>query len=138
MDAKVENTATGLFPVHYRCSTGMAGAPELTLSLMVNTPNRMVSGIGSVTQAILPSNIVTAQLTGSYQEYSDVNGPNYIVSLDGYAPGVVNNDTSPVLQVEMTLVGGWETGTANFSFRRAPQGPTTHITDDKVTLVTQS
>lgn len=138
MDVKVDQSETGLFLVNYRVSTGLAGAPELSLALMVNTPNRVVSGFGKVTQAIQHPDVVSGQIAGSYQEISDVNGPNYIVSLDGYAPVVINQDASPVIQAELTLVGGWDSGTAMFSFRRAPHGPMTHITDAKVEKVAQT
>ncbi|MGH1417069.1 MAG: DUF1842 domain-containing protein [Pelagimonas sp.] len=138
MDTKVETGETGLFLVNYRVSNGMAGAPVLTLALTVSTPNRMVSGIAHVTQALQHPNVATAQVTGSYHEYSDVNGPNYVISLDGYAPVVVNNDARPILEAELVLVGGWESGTGSFSFRRAPQGPMTHITDAAVEMTSKA
>lgn len=138
MDAKVQQSATGLFLVNYRISTGLAGAPALTLSLSVDTTTRWVSGLGKVTQAVLHPDVVTAQVTGSYHEISDVNGPNYVVSVDGYSPVVINNNGSPIIQAELTLVGGWDSGTAMFSFRRGLFGPMTHITDAKVEKISQS
>ncbi len=138
MDVKVQQSETGLFLVNYRVSTGLAGAPSLSLALSVDTIKRWVTGLGKVTQAVLHPDLVAAQVTGSYHEVSDVNGPNYVVSLDGYSPVVINNNGSPVIQAELTLVGGWDSGTATFSFRRGLYGPMTHITDAKVEKISQA
>ena len=135
MDTKTDNKI-GLFAVDYRISTGTPGAPELHLSLSVNTPNRTVSGFGQVTQAVLHPDVASAQMTGSYHEIGDVNGPNYVVSLDGYSPVIIDNDTRPVIEAELTMVGGWDSGTCNFSYRKAVNGPMTHVTDAKVRRVT--
>ena len=131
--ASDKSTDTGLFIVSYNVSTGMAGAPNLQLDLHVNTTNQQVGGGGSVTQATYPPHPVTAQMGGSYKEYSDVNGPNYVVSLDGYTPVVINGDTRPIIEAGLILEGGWESGTGSFSFRRGVGGPMTHITGAKVT-----
>lgn len=138
MDGSIDHAEVGLFLVKYRVLTSVAGAPALSLALMVNAPNRVVSGFAKVSQAVQHPDLVSAQITGSYQEISDANGTNYSVSMDGYAPVAVNQDTSPVLHAELTLVGGWDSGTANFSFRRAPYGPMTHISGAKIEPLRQT
>lgn len=55
---------TGLFPVTYVVATPAIGAPVLTLSLLVNTPAKKVSGIAKITQSTNPPLVFHADVWG--------------------------------------------------------------------------
>ncbi|MDB0544583.1 DUF1842 domain-containing protein, partial [Ralstonia solanacearum] len=55
---------TGLFPVTYVVATPAIGAPVLTLSLLVNTPAKKVSGIAKITQSTNPPLVFQADVWG--------------------------------------------------------------------------
>lgn len=133
---KIEADQTGLFQVRYRVSTGTPGAPELELHLAVATPTRQISGIGQVTQSLEDPLIVSCPVHGEYREYTDINGVNYVISLSGHEKILPVGMPAPsCLEAALVLVGGWDRGTASFSYRTSPYGPMTHIHDATVTKV---
>lgn len=49
-----EDLRVGLFPVRYLVGTGLPGAPQLVLDLMVDTVDHSVVGRAAVSQAVSP------------------------------------------------------------------------------------
>ncbi len=55
----------GLFPINYRTS-GLPGAPTLALQLLVSTPDRKITGVATVTQAVNPPLVKKFHVAGVY------------------------------------------------------------------------
>lgn len=55
-----------LFVVELQAGTGLPGAPELHLSLAVDTVTRQLSGIGAVSQAVNPPLDMLTYVKGAY------------------------------------------------------------------------
>jgi hypothetical protein len=104
---------TGLFVAAYDISTGLAGAPTLHAQLSVYTPDKRVSGLGHVTQAVQrPPGFVT-RFDGSYTYLTVMPKVTHVLlTLTGYP------EFLPVMQpnaeVRMLLDPTWRTGTATF------------------------
>jgi hypothetical protein len=66
MGADSSANAVGLYRLCLSATTGLAGAPTLHLSLLVDAPSGRVTGQGSVTQALAPpyGNVPISNITG--------------------------------------------------------------------------
>lgn len=132
-DTKTNDTDVGLFLVTYDVVHEMPGAPNLKLSMTVNTVTHEINGMANITQALKNPDVMSCKVSGEFREISDVNGVNYTVHLTGFGLGIVN--MTPILEVGLTLVGGWEDGTGEFSYRPSVFGPWQHVTGATVTRV---
>lgn len=113
----------GLFPACYEVGKAMPGAPHLTLQMLVNAPEKAVSGYSMVGWAVNPPVAMKSKLTGDFT-YMTVMPKNthILVVLTGYPivkwppHGGIGPVLLPTLHVRMVLSEDWKTGTANFSF----------------------
>lgn len=127
----------GLFVVSYEITTGLAGAPTFHVNLAVNTPARIVSGGGTVTNTSNPPLNLHTSLRGDYTYMTVMpNNSKILVVLNGigeYSP--INPLEVENTKLRMVLEDDWSKGTANFSYRD-DRGQWNEIKDAKVTKVT--
>jgi hypothetical protein len=113
----------GLFPVCYEIGKDMAGAPHLSVQLLVNAPEKSVSGYSLVGWTVNPPVAMKSKLTGDFT-YMTVMPKNthILVVLTGYpiikwpVHGGVGPVILPNLHARIVLTEDWKSGTANFSF----------------------
>lgn len=113
----------GLFIACYKIGGGKPGAPLFDLHLCVNTPDKSVSGMGQLTQAVSPPLNLKTQLTGDFT-YMTVMPRNVhiLVVATGY-PSIAwppGGGIGPVLQpnasIRMVLEEDWKSGTATYKY----------------------
>ena len=115
--------SVGLFPVCFEIGKDMVGAPHLSLHLLVNAPEKSVSGYSLVKWAVSPPVKMKSNVTGDFT-YMTVMPKNthILVVLTGYPiikwppHGGVGPVILPNLHARIVLTEDWKTGTANFSF----------------------
>lgn len=116
-----DTARAGLFVATYEISTGLAGAPTLHVQLSVYTPEKRVSGIGHITQALPKQPDFATKLDGSFTYLTVMPDETHIlVTLTGY-PIVTwpsGGGVGPVLlencEVRVLLDASWRTGPASF------------------------
>ena len=113
----------GLFIVCYEIGGQMPGAPLFRVNLAVNTPHKVVTGQGHITQAINPPLDVATSLHGTYTYMTVMpNISHILVTAVGYPiidwpPGAgVGPVIPPNAELRMLLSSNWQTGTANFRY----------------------
>lgn len=127
----------GLFIVSYDISSGMFGAPNFHVNLVVSTPDSHITGQGQVTNgSINPPFIEHTRLSGDYSYMTVMpNDSKILVVLSGVGsyspvqPIIVENT-----RLRMVLNDDWQTGSANFAYRDE-KGEWQEVTDAKVTKV---
>lgn len=113
----------GLFVVSYRIGTDAPGAPTFETHLAVDTPNRRVSGLGTITQAVNPPLDVRTRLDGDFT-YMTVMPRNthILVTLTGFpvahlAPeGGIGPVALPNARLRMVLEEDWKSGVASYEY----------------------
>jgi hypothetical protein len=131
------STKSGLFIASYNITTGLAGAPNFEVHLTVNTVNRVVTGLGEVTQAVHPPLDVQTSLKGDFTYLTVMpDNTHILVVLQG------SGESSPITPAEiintklrMLLDKGWQSGVASFSY--FANGQWNNIEDAKVTIIKQ-
>jgi hypothetical protein len=130
----------GLFPVNYTLGTGLPGAPTFRLSLLVNTPDKMVNGWGRITQAVNPPLDIRTQVNGTYTYMATMKEVHILVVATGYpaADWPPHAGTGPVLQpnlhLRLVLAKDWASGTAFYQYRDAGD-PWVEVNDVPVKLI---
>lgn len=116
-----DGTKAGLFVATYEISTGLAGAPTLHAQLSVYTPEKQVSGIGHITQALPTPPDFATKLDGSFTYLTVMPDDTHIlVTLTGYPVvawppgGGIGPVLLPNCEVRMLLDASWRTGPASF------------------------
>ncbi len=110
------------FLANFQCGTGAAGAPALTLNLVVSNPMTddqppqpfAVGGIGTITQAVNPPVDVTTNISG----ITHPAGGGTVAAMIGVpAPGTQTN-----FQGVLVLPQGWgQDGTITYRYLRDGQ-----------------
>jgi hypothetical protein len=130
------NDTVGLFIASYDVSTGLPGAPVLHLRLVVSTPQRKVTGAGTVTQAVAKPDVFSTSLFGTFEPLALMPPAptNILVTLDGLPLGTPQESgIAETAHLRMLLDESWKAGVATF---RWLQGGEWHeIENGKVTLV---
>ena len=114
---------TGLFIACYEIGGDKAGAPSFKVNLSVYTPEKTVSGIGVIEQAVNPPLHITSKLHGTYT-YMCVMPKNCQIQIRATGNPVIKwsqiNGIGPVLQANveliMVLTEDWKSGSANYSY----------------------
>jgi hypothetical protein len=132
-----------LFRACYRLEhKGIAGAPVLSLQLLVDSQSKHVSGFCRITQAMNPPLELTTQLNGEFREISIQNLHLIIVTASGHSPvhmppvGGVGPVIPPDLQLLMALNDDWKSGTAEYEYRINPEDPHWQIVRDAEVIST--
>ncbi len=111
----------GLFPLHLIAEGGMPGAPTAKLYLGVYTPQKTVSGLVEITQALLDPVVCTSHVSGVYF-YEAVMGaePKIRIDLEGY-PAIIPPNSDIVLpenfKATIVLDDNWQNGTIIYEYR---------------------
>ncbi len=126
---------TGLFPVTYVVATPAIGAPVLTLSLLVNTPAKKVSGIATITQATNPPLVFHADVWGTFSQLQlEANAESSIIlTLDGNPSGQTSM-IAETFHFHGILSGNWQTGQASYRYE---EGGRWHAVEHAVMTVEQ-
>lgn len=119
----------GLFQITYKISIAppdqpIVGDTSSLLSLTVYTPDRSVSGIAKVRQAVNPPLNLSSKVHGEYTYLTVMpNNSHILVTATGYP----NLHWNPILglgpqifpnfELRMVLEDDWLTGRANFKYR---------------------
>lgn len=117
--------AVGLFHTRINVTTGLLGAPVLTLDLLVNTPAKRVSGVARIFQSTYPPLNFHADVWGEYSDLLLGEGEAHIVlNLTGSPSGPFST-LEQTFHLHGILAADWESGTA--SYRYLPlDGPERH------------
>jgi hypothetical protein len=92
----------------------MPGAPLLTVTMTVSTPQRTLTGMGRIMQAVNPPLDLTTKLDGDYTYMTVMpNESHILVVANGYPALPV---LQPNLQLRMVLKADWQTGTASYRY----------------------
>ncbi|WP_103068520.1 DUF1842 domain-containing protein [Aquimarina sediminis] len=123
-----ENNLVGLFHVTYEVTIGtpeqtIVGATSLFLSLAVYTPDRSVSGIAKITQAVNPPLNQSSKINGEYTYLTVMpNNSHILVTATGF-PNLnwnpkwgIGPQLQPNFELRMILEDDWQTGRANFKY----------------------
>ncbi len=116
-----EDLRVGLFPVRYLVGTGLPGAPQLVLDLMVDTVDHSVVGRAAVSQAVSPPLNFHADVWGSYvfrlapPPRRDGSGAIVQISLQGNQGGPQSNSMI-TFYGELLLKGDGKTGVASYRY----------------------
>lgn len=109
--------ATGLFHTRLNVSTGLLGAPVLTLDLVVDTPRKRVSGLARVFQSTNPPQNFKAQVWGDYSELKLGNkGEAHIVLNLAGSPSGPLSQIAQTFHLHGILAGDWASGTASYRY----------------------
>nr|WKF60218.1 hypothetical protein HUO10_004739 [Paraburkholderia busanensis] len=107
----------GLFPVNLRVATPAIGAPVLTLSLLVNTPAKRVSGVARIYQSTYPPLEFHADVWGNYTQL--LLNPNaeadIVLTLSGNPSGPTSG-LAETFQFHGVLKSGWQSGQASYKY----------------------
>ena len=111
-NAKAGIEQVGLFPVGYTITTGLPGAPTLHVQLTVSTPDKRVTGIGHITQALEHPPQFVSDLGGSYTYLTVMPDVTHIlVTLRGFP---ISPLLQPNCELSMLLDIAWKGGPASF------------------------
>ncbi|CAH0440261.1 DUF1842 domain-containing protein [Ralstonia pseudosolanacearum] len=126
---------TGLFPVTYVVATPAIGAPVLTLSLLVNTPAKKVSGIAKITQSTNPPLVFHADVWGTFSQLRVEEGAeaSIILTLDGNPSGQTSM-IAETFHFHGILSSNWQTGQASYRYE---EGGRWHAVEHAVMTVEQ-
>jgi len=104
----------GTFNACYEISTGLAGAPNLRLNLVVTTPTEKVNGSAEITQTTNPVFNAHYDVSGNFAYMTVMpNNTSIMVKLTGITGpqfGLVN------FEAYLVLNDDWKSGTANFRY----------------------
>lgn len=114
-----DNNIVGLFLANYVIGNGMLGAASFRMSLLINTPDRSVSGRGIVSQATNPPLNLVSNLSGEYH-YQCANNECYVlINLVGAQPyfGIppIGSDLQNT-RLHLLLNDDWQSGVGNVSY----------------------
>ncbi|UTW61732.1 DUF1842 domain-containing protein [bacterium SCSIO 12741] len=117
-----QGSSVGLFLVNYRVGNGMPGGVQLNLSLLVNTPDQKVTGVGHLGQSTNPPLSEYSQIKGDYSYMCTMNSCNILVVATGEGPSPILVHGVPMmvtnLKLRMSLEEDWQSGTAVFEYLR--------------------
>ncbi|HVE10736.1 MAG TPA: DUF1842 domain-containing protein [Paraburkholderia sp.] len=107
----------GLFPVNFRVATPAIGAPVLTLTLLVNTPGKRVSGVARITQTTYPPLHFQADVWGTFSPVTveSVSEADIVLSLAGNPSGPTSG-LAETFQFHGILKGDWKSGAASYRY----------------------
>ncbi|WCM23001.1 DUF1842 domain-containing protein [Paraburkholderia bryophila] len=107
----------GLFPVNLRVATPAIGAPVLTLSLLVNTPAKRVSGVARIYQSTYPPLEFHADVWGNYSQLQLAPGtdPVIVLTLSG-SPSGSTSGLAETFQFHGVLKSSWQSGQAGYKY----------------------
>lgn len=111
----------GLFTVCYQIG-GLLGAPDLNLSLVVNTVANTVNGSGVVS---IGDQHTYSNVHGTYTYMATMKDVHILVVATGYPVfewpphDGIGPALPPNLHLRMILTQDWARGTANFKFRNS-------------------
>jgi hypothetical protein len=124
----------GLFLVRYNVSTGLPGAPTLTLALTVNTVDRTMNGGARLTQATNPPLDRRMNVHGTYVPLPMPPAPGIAANLTGY-PALgwpSGGGGGPVIPADlilhMQLDSDFQGGRASYRYL-APNGEWIEVND---------
>jgi hypothetical protein len=124
----------GLFLVRYNVSTGLAGAPTLTLALTVNTVDRTMNGAARLTQATNPPLDRRMNVQGTYASLPLPPNPAIVANLVGHPVvqwphgGGIGPVILPDLNLHMQLDSDFQRGVASYRYL-APNGQWIDVND---------
>lgn len=123
-----EKKLFGLFHVTYKVTIGapdqpIEGATTLFLSLAVYTPDRSVSGIAKISQAINPPLNQSSKVNGEYTYLTVMPSNSHILVTATGFPNLnwnpkwgIGPQLLPNFELRMVLEDDWQTGRANFKY----------------------
>lgn len=116
-----QNSLEGLFLASYEIgNTHMMGNVRFHVSLLVNTADRSVTGVGNVTQPVSPPVNIRSELNGEFHYQCTMKSCHIMVNLSGTQPypGIPPFGVMPIhnTQLAILLDDDWKQGTANFSY----------------------
>lgn len=133
----MSETPVGLFPVNFAIGTGAAGAIAFRLSLLVNTPDKVVTGWGRISQAVNPPLDIRSNVHGTYTYMATMKDTHILVVATGYpvadCPPHTGTTLLPNLELRMVLTDDWASGTAFYKYRNG--GPWIEVKDVPVKLI---
>ena len=119
---KQQNQMCGLFQVSYLINGDLFGGTSFSVSLLVYTPTKTVSGMGHVSQAVNPPFSLTSQLQGEFSYLCTMESCHIMADLNGFClPTLLVHGVPQATQntkLRMLLNEDWKSGTANFKFLR--------------------
>ncbi len=115
----------GLFHVKY-CTSGPPGAPILHLDLLVNTPNKTITGMAAVTAALASPVLVSCPVAGVYSIMTVMPKLTHIqLKLHGVLLGdgnlVTAEPASALLEALAVLDENWSSGEVQYSYVHHPK-----------------
>lgn len=136
-----ESNIIGLFLANYVIGSGMLGAPSFRMSLLINTPDRSVSGRGIVSQATNPPLNLVSILSGEYHYHCAKSDCYVLMNLVGSQPYYGIPPVGSDLQnsrLHLMLNDDWQAGVANVSYLDPRTGKWTEHEQLPVKLVDNS
>jgi hypothetical protein len=128
---------TGLFIQSYQITTGLLGAPTFEVHVAVNTPKKVITGQGVVSNnSIHPPMEIYSNLSGEFSYMTVMpNKTHILVNLKGFgSPSTIMPLEIQNIKLTMVLESNWQSGTANYSYLDE-QGEWVDIKDAKVVAV---
>jgi hypothetical protein len=115
----------GLFHVKY-ITSGPPGAPILHLDLLVNTPNKTITGWATVTAALAHPILVSCPVVGVYSVMTVMPKITHIqLKLHGVVLGDGNlaaaEPASALLEALAVLNDSWSTGEVQYTYLNHPK-----------------
>ena len=116
----------GLFHAKYITVGLGAGSPVLHLDLLVNTPNKTISGTATVTAALASPILVSCHVVGVYSIMTVMPKLTHIqLKLHGVLLGDGNlataEPTAALFDAVIVLDDTWTSGEAQYSYLRHPK-----------------
>jgi uncharacterized protein DUF1842 len=116
-------TLEGTFLARYAIGDDMLGAVKFDLQLVVDVPNKRVTGVGHLSQATNPPLNLSSQLSGDFS-YMTVMPKNthILVVAEGDQSSTRQRSTGssqaqPNVELRMVLADDWKSGTASYKYR---------------------
>lgn len=119
------NVNTGLFPVNYFiqpkvASQPLLGAPVMNLRLLVNAPEKTISGIASVFQAVSPPLNVVSNVHGTWSYMATMSSTHILLVAEGQGPTHILIHGVPQLVENLKLRASvekdWQSGICNYEY----------------------
>ncbi|KAF0864130.1 DUF1842 domain-containing protein [Pseudomonas sp. LD120] len=108
----------GLFHTRLIVANPVIGAPVLTLDLLVNTPQKKVSGVARVTQSTSPPVNVLADVWGDYSQVKlDPSSEGHIILSLAGNPSGPTSQIAETFHLQGILGLDWASGFASYKYQ---------------------
>ena len=115
----------GLFPVNYIIQPKVDGIPllgaaVLNLQLLINAPEKTLSGIATTFKAISPPMHLVSNVHGTWSYMATMSSTHLLLVAEGQGPSTILVQGQPQLvenlKVRASVEENWQSGVCNFEY----------------------